>query len=485
MVDNILIIMKRKLFSLLLNCLTISFLWSQQLPFAATMDAADAQKIAKIFPSEVNILGIKDQEAAVLMSESAAHYLHKNVLVHGPGFVFQPSAKKALSTIARPKIKASKILDLTITEDALVTEALPLVDANLIKNHIQILQNYGTRRHDTPTALTSVNDLKNKWETMIANSGRTDVSVRLVNHPNTPMPSLVLTFIGKNEPSDFVIVGAHMDSISNVAAAPGADDDASGIACITEMIRVLLALNFQPAKTMEFMAYAGEEVGLRGSHDIADQYFANGVNVIAYVQFDMTNYKGSPEDIYITDDVYNSYDLNLYLMELIEHYNSSGSHLMTYGTTTCSYGCSDHFSWAINGYHAAFPFEASFSGGNPRIHTAFDTLENMDTTANHASKFAKLGLEFLIETSKSALLSTEGNIKKDFNAFLIGESLAFHSSEEILQLQILDSSARIIAQKQNLGKNNTIDLNAIKAGFYLGVFKGKNGKIYTHKFLKP
>ena len=51
--------------------------------------------------------------------------------------------------------------------------------------------------------------------------------------------------------------------------APGADDDASGIATLTEVIRVALANGWKPKRTVKFMGYAAEEVGLRGSNAIA------------------------------------------------------------------------------------------------------------------------------------------------------------------------------------------------------------------------
>lgn len=58
--------------------------------------------------------------------------------------------------------------------------------------------------------------------------------------------------------------------------APGADDDASGIASLSEIIRVLRDNNFRPKRSVALMAYAAEEVGLRGSQDLANQYKAQG-----------------------------------------------------------------------------------------------------------------------------------------------------------------------------------------------------------------
>jgi putative aminopeptidase FrvX len=51
--------------------------------------------------------------------------------------------------------------------------------------------------------------------------------------------------------------------------APGADDDASGIAPLLEVLRIALASGWKPKRTVKFMGYAREEVGLRGSNAIA------------------------------------------------------------------------------------------------------------------------------------------------------------------------------------------------------------------------
>jgi leucyl aminopeptidase len=52
--------------------------------------------------------------------------------------------------------------------------------------------------------------------------------------------------------------------------------------------------------------------------------------------------------------------------------------------------------------HAAFPFEAAFADYNRAIHSPQDTVSTLDATGAHQARFAKLGIEFLIETAKSA-----------------------------------------------------------------------------------
>ena len=115
------------------------------------------------------------------------------------------------------------------------------------------------------------------------------------------------------------MVGAHLDSINpgNIADAPGADDDASGVAAVSEVLRAVLASGFTPKRTLQFMAYAAEEVGLRGSTEIAEDYAADpSRKVVAALQMDMTGFAGSPQDMYFITD-YVSADLTEFLKDLI------------------------------------------------------------------------------------------------------------------------------------------------------------------------
>ena len=474
--------MKLKLLFFILSIFIGSEISAQQDQFYATTDAENAKALKNIFPDEVQIIAVENQHAAVYLTKEAAHHLHKNVITHGPGYVYKPSKEDALKSIQKNN-RSNKILNFTINQDAVVNDAINQVNAENIKNHIQILENYGTRRHNTASATQSVNDLKTKWENLILATGRTDISVRLVSHVGTPMKSVVLTINGTNS-NDYIIVGAHMDSISSNSQAPGADDDASGIATITEIIRVLLNKNFKPQNTVEFMAFAAEEIGLVGSSEIASNYASTGKNVLSYVQFDMTNFKGSVKDIYFTTDSYNSNNLNLFLMELIAHYNTTGSHIFNYGTTICNYGCSDHFSWAENGFDAAFPFEASFSNSNPYIHGPNDKLVNMGNNADHAAKFAKLGLEFIIETAKSTTLFASEINKSEVEIYIDQKILKFRSGKNgFKSIMIVDASGRKLVDKHNLLSVGQLDLSGLSKGFYLAVFQNNEGKVFTKKFI--
>ena len=78
------------------------------------------------------------------------------------------------------------------------------------------------------------------------------------------------------------VVSGHYDSrctdvLNFTCDAPGADDDASGVAAVLELARVMAKRKFDA--TIVFMAVAGEEQGLFGSTFFAQQAKAQGMDV--------------------------------------------------------------------------------------------------------------------------------------------------------------------------------------------------------------
>lgn len=296
----------------------------------------------------------------------------------------------------------------TIDQQEHVMPALGLVDPAAIVETIEWMQAIGSRYYQSVAGQTAAETLKAKWEAYAP--GRTDFSVALYGHAWT-QNSVIATITGTDAPNEIVVIGGHLDSINpgNTADAPGADDDASGIASVSEALRVVLASGFKPRRTLQFMAYAAEEVGLRGSRAIAADYAADpGRTVVAALQMDMTGFAGSPNDLYFITD-YVSSDLTDFLEDLIAEYNGPGPHAISYGETACGYACSDHVAWTGEGVPAAFPFEARFQDYNSAIHTSGDRLAVIDGTGAKQAKFAKLGVEFAMEVAKSGDTAPEGS----------------------------------------------------------------------------
>lgn len=380
-------------------------------------------------------------------------------------------------------------LDFSIDQDAFVNQCIGMVEESNIANTIITLENYGTRFHAKPSGVQASHDIKDRWQTMVSEALRNDVTVEEFSHSFTNQVSVILTIPGSESPEEIIVIGGHLDCgdywLQN--DAPGADDNASGIATLTETLRILLANNFHPKKTVQIMGYAAEEIGLYGSADIAQTYKDQNKNVLAVLQFDMTNYKGSNFDIALNNDAaYTSAELNLFLIDLLEHYNSSGEHLITYGSSKCNYACSDHASWAEKGFHAGFPMEAKFEESNPNIHTPNDTFAAMGDDASHSVKFVKLALEFVIETAKTSNLKTVEVTKDKLNVAVEKKKLVYQfegDTDKLVSASIFDPAAKKLIELHLTAQQGEISLNTLPVGAYIVVFKDKSGKVYSKKFL--
>lgn len=113
---------------------------------------------------------------------------------------------------------------------------------------------------------------------------------------NIPVPTVITNVVATLAGTDptaanrVYVVSAHYDSrvqdvLDFTDDAPGADDDASGVAALLELARVMAA---HPAKaTIEFVAFDGEEQGQYGSSFFVNQLKAGGANVQADLNMDI------------------------------------------------------------------------------------------------------------------------------------------------------------------------------------------------------
>jgi len=321
------------------------------------------------------------------------------------GFIAHDSELKALAEVDRasaPQQSLATLASYNINNGPSVNAMMSGVTELNLRNTVNSLSTtWTTRRYNVQSGADAATWLKNQWTTIA--SGRTDISVTTFTH-TWLQPSVIATITGTTLPNEVVVLGGHLDSInvnSSTGGAPGADDDASGVATITEALRLAVANGYKPARTVKFIAYAAEEVGLYGSADIANWHKNNGVNVVAVLQLDMTDYKGSSYDFGMVSDNTNA-SLNSFTTSLINTYLPG----LTYTNITCGYACSDHASWNSAGYPSTLPFEATMTTDNPQIHTTGDTLTYLGGTLTNSVKFAKLAVAFMAETAKGA---TTGN----------------------------------------------------------------------------
>lgn len=96
--------------------------------------------------------------------------------------------------------------------------------------------------------------------------------------------NVVARINGTSDPNRVYVVTAHYDSrnlnISDYTGdAPGADDNASGVAVVLELVRACAAAGVRPDSTLVFAATAGEEQNLYGARHLAQTLAAQGADV--------------------------------------------------------------------------------------------------------------------------------------------------------------------------------------------------------------
>ena len=180
-----------------------------------------------------------------------------------------------------------------------IAAMLRRVSSQRIERSISKLVSFGTRhtlssQDDPERGIGAARDwLYEEFQRYAARSdGRMSVELQSFIQPATPprVPSptritnVVATLRGTQpESADRVyVVSGHYDSrcsdpLDAECDAPGANDDASGVAAVLEAARVMARREFDA--TIVFMAVAGEEQGLFGAEHYAEQAKQQGVNI--------------------------------------------------------------------------------------------------------------------------------------------------------------------------------------------------------------
>lgn len=99
---------------------------------------------------------------------------------------------------------------------------------------------------------------------------------------------------------EYIVFGGHLDHVGvgmDGFVCNGADDDASSTGTILEVLRVLQANRFKPRRTLVFAAWAGEELGLKGSAWYTEHPLFPLEKTALYINIDMVG--TGDEDLWV------------------------------------------------------------------------------------------------------------------------------------------------------------------------------------------
>lgn len=254
-----------------------------------------------------------------------------------------------------------------------ISNMMEEVNSTKINEYITKLQNFETRYIETEG-----NENATRWINQKFSSFGLKSRLQNFTYEGEELSNVIATQRGMNpdKKSSTIVVGAHFDSITGSsyynksAPAPGADDDASGVAATLETARILSKYNY--SRTIKYCAWNAEEVGLVGSN-----YYVNSIvdkeeiEIDAMFQYDMIgNLQSGKKNIKVHADQESKAQLD-YMLNVNQTYMTDLNINPIYDSSMTA---SDHSSFWSHNYNATMTIEENMNG---YIHTNQDTIDRI------------------------------------------------------------------------------------------------------------
>ena len=227
-------------------------------------------------------------------------------------------------------------------------------------------------------------------------SGHTSHNVVAVKPGTGPAPRLVVLCAHYD---------SRMESLADATSrAPGADDNASGVAAVLEVARVLAGVDL--TDTVHFVAFSGEEQGLWGSTEYAAQLAAAGTTVHRLVNLDMVGVPPADGSVTVERDLGN-----------VVATNDAGS--AAFGAVMAQAAAdytdlpvllgpiyaSDYMPFEARGWVTIGAFEG---GSNPDYHRTTDDVGTLDHA--YLTAVTRLTLATLLQECLGAVTETSSGV---------------------------------------------------------------------------
>ena len=285
---------------------------------------------------------------------------------------------------AWPQTTPPKTTAVPIQWDPYIQGLVDQVDADSIVASIRRMEAFQTRMDLSDSSYACTEWLRQRFQDWGVPVSFDSLYITGSQWGNWPAPgwerNVIATSAGTMVPNKEIIICGHFDSFrypdtQNVwTYAPGADDNASGVAVAMEAARLFRSHGWEP--TVKYAAWAGEEIGLWGSGQYAYNSYQQQRDISAVVNLDMIGY--------IPDAAYacNSGRINeqaILLSQLVERAAQLYVPGLIINHQIVGAG-SDHFPFAYYGYPAVELAERETAYGNPHWHQATDTTGVLDQT---------------------------------------------------------------------------------------------------------
>jgi hypothetical protein len=179
---------------------------------------------------------------------------------------------------------------------------------------------------------------------------------------------------GATRPSEYVIFGGHYDSVTTDnfddpdAPAPGAEDNATGVAAVLEAARILRDIEME--RSVIFAFWSAEEVGLWGSRDFVAGAVDDSLDIVLYLNVDCIGLtpEGPRHGVVFSDS--SALAVGALVSDIAHEYFG-----YEFGTRVRPLGASDQNSFWEAGFNV---IDTAPDGSAPYVHTPNDVIDNVN-----------------------------------------------------------------------------------------------------------
>lgn len=317
------------------------------------------------------------------------------VIVKGSVMPYKNDGAVAIFNKKASLAKLTRDFPVVTEEDPRIREMLNQVNMDSLEATVQHLQDYGSRIWNSDNAFAASDWIAGRMEALGLEVEQQPFNANTWMGSGAAAPNVIGIQRGTLYPDTYVVCGSHFDSFSYEAmmgggTAPGADDNATGVASVLESARIMTQYEFE--YSIIYCAYGCEEMGLYGSEAYASRCQQQGMDIIGYFNNDMNGYLYG-DQIHI-DCIYpNSVEpIGTYYMNVGEVYYPE----LPIRHVNFNQGDSDHTSFNNHGYMGIYPFE-DYQNYSPYIHTPNDLIGTSVTSFEMSQQYCQMNIACLAE----------------------------------------------------------------------------------------
>ena len=316
------------------------------------------------------------------------------VIVKGSALPYKNDGAVAIFNKKASLPKLTRDFPQVTEENPVIREMLNQVNMDSLEATVQHLQDYGKRIWNSDNAFAASDWIASRMQALGLEVEQQPFYANTWLGSGNAAPNVIGIQRGTLYPDTYVVCGSHFDSFSWEAmyggTAPGADDNATGVASVLESARIMTQYEFE--YSIVYCAYGCEEMGLYGSEAYAARCQEQGMDIIGYFNNDMNAYLYG-DQIHI-DCIYPNYvePIGTYYMNVGEVYYPE----LPIRHVNFNEGDSDHTSFNNHGYMGIYPFE-DYENYSPYIHTPNDLIGVSATSFEMSQQYCQMNIACLAE----------------------------------------------------------------------------------------